>query len=292
MDAGELRLAGTLAGLSGTTLTGGIWVVNDAATLRVANADIVTNAADLALLGPDAELVNQTGADALRNLAVNNGGLVLQGKGLALGGDFANNDTLELGPGSELSLTGDFTQAPAGRFEVGVLGPAARHRLRPHRGLGWRGSRRDDLLRAARRLRAGAGDTFTVIDAASLAGTFATIEGDLPVAYDVPAGDVILGTGSTGGCTATWDGGALTTSWHDAANWSPDGLPGPGDIACIPEGAVAVHDTGATTIAGSRATVTWPVNGGSLEITDASARSRHRLPRHRWERSRSPAQAT
>ncbi len=38
-----------------------------------------------------------------------------------------------------------------------------------------------------------------------------------------------------GDCTVNWDGGALTTSWHDAANWAPDGVPGSGDVVCILE---------------------------------------------------------
>ena len=34
-------------------------------------------------------------------------------------------------------------------------------------------------------------------------------------------------------CTVTWDGGAATTNWGDAANWNPDGVPGVGAEVCL-----------------------------------------------------------
>ncbi len=49
--------------------------------------------------------------------------------------------------------------------------------------------------------------------------------------------------------TITWDGGAATNSWHDAANWSTDTLPGPNDDVVIndPSAALTIQHTGFTT---------------------------------------------
>src|SRR5687768_18107488 len=46
--------------------------------------------------------------------------------------------------------------------------------------------------------------------------------------------------------TRTWDGGAGTTSWHQAANWNPDGVPMTGDdvIIDLPVATTVVHSTG------------------------------------------------
>ncbi len=42
-----------------------------------------------------------------------------------------------------------------------------------------------------------------------------------------------LGSSAAYGAVKTWDGGAGTQLWSDAANWSPDGVPGAGDDAVI-----------------------------------------------------------
>jgi hypothetical protein len=66
-----------------------------------------------------------------------------------------------------------------------------------------------------------------------------------------------------------WDGGAGTAYWHDANNWSPDGVPGPGDMA---------HPDGGTPeiVAGDDLTngtfwvqTTVQMSGGTLRVTDA-----------------------
>ncbi len=269
VTGGTLRLDGDLAGLSGTTLTGGEWIIDDGATLRVRNASIVTNAAEIALLGPNADFQDHTGTPALSYLAVNDGELSLQDWNLALPNDLTNNGILNL-RSTEVYVLGAFTQSAGGRFEVAVSGPVPNvdyGRVVAFGGATLGGSIFSDLIGG---YTPGAGDTFTVIDAASLTGTFATVEGDLPVTYDVPNGDVVLGAGSIGDCTATWDGGASTTSWHDAANWAPDGVPGAGDVVCIPEGVLAEHSSGATAVAAIKGDGGVRLDGGSLETTDTS----------------------
>jgi hypothetical protein len=56
-------------------------------------------------------------------------------------------------------------------------------------------------------------------------------EGDVALAISAP----------TLGCTISWDGGAATTSWSAAANWSENRQPGAGDDVCIEAGDVVEH---------------------------------------------------
>ena len=74
----------------------------------------------------------------------------------------------------------------------------------------------------------------------------------------------------------TWDGGAGTNSWHDAANWSSNTLPAAGDDVVLPTLAssyTVVHSTGTTSVAkvdvGSGATLR--VTGGTLVLSGAGA---------------------
>lgn len=53
-------------------------------------------------------------------------------------------------------------------------------------------------------------------------------------------------------CTVTWDGGASSTRWQEADNWSTGDLPGASDVVCIPAGASPRHELGDTTVAGIR----------------------------------------
>ncbi|MFZ4573667.1 MAG: hypothetical protein ACOYN0_04675, partial [Phycisphaerales bacterium] len=48
----------------------------------------------------------------------------------------------------------------------------------------------------------------------------------------------------------SWDGGASSANWHDAANWSNDVVPGAADDVTIPSTALAAINFTATT--GSR----------------------------------------
>ena len=270
VTGGTLRLDGDLAGLSGTTLTGGTWNIDDGAILRVRNASIVTNAAEIALLGPNADFQDHTGTPALSFLAVNDGELSLQDWNLALPNDLTNNGVLTL-RSTEVYVLGAFTQSAGGRLEVAVSGTVPNvdyGRVVAWGGATIGGTLFSDLIGG---YTPGPGDTFAVIDAASLTGTFATVEGDLAVSYDVPNGDVILGAGAAGDCNVDWDGGAATTSWHDAANWNPDTLPGPSDVACIPAGVTVVYSSGgATTVSAVSGEGALDLVFGSLSIADES----------------------
>jgi VCBS repeat-containing protein len=67
-------------------------------------------------------------------------------------------------------------------------------------------------------------------------------------------------------CTKTWDGGAATSNWGDAANWNPDGVPSASDDVSL---------TGANTINVNVAASTndLTLNNASLTLTVNSAQS-------------------
>jgi probable HAF family extracellular repeat protein len=80
------------------------------------------------------------------------------------------------------------------------------------------------------------------------------------------------GTSSLTGCSVTWDGGAGTARWHDAANWDTDTLPTGADRACIPTGASAVvlADSGSTPVGALDSARPVVVSAGSLVVGGAS----------------------
>ena len=121
VQAGTLRFgSGSLTNLSGTTLTGGTFLVSG--TLYVPGG-IQTIAADLVLSGgASAILINGTGADALAGLAaVAAGGFfsVQSGHDFITAGDFTNTGRLEVGANTTFQVR-----------TTGCRHPAAKRRLR------------------------------------------------------------------------------------------------------------------------------------------------------------------
>jgi hypothetical protein len=72
-------------------------------------------------------------------------------------------------------------------------------------------------------------------------------------------------------CTVTWDGGAGTTAWGTATNWSPDTVPGPTDDVCVPDLSPAefevVHTTGADSIHSLQGDGGVQLSAGTLDIS-------------------------
>jgi hypothetical protein len=86
--------------LTGTLMDGRYWV---AGTLRFTGARILINAADLVLDGSAAAIVDESGSDALANLATNaaSGSFTIEsGRNFTPGGTFASAGTLIIGYGS------------------------------------------------------------------------------------------------------------------------------------------------------------------------------------------------
>jgi len=98
---------GNLTNQSGTTLTGGTYLVSG--TLQYNGANIVTDAAKITLNGASSQIVNQSSANALTNLATitSAGSLTLTGgQSFTTTGSFTNGGTLAVGNGSTFTLSG------------------------------------------------------------------------------------------------------------------------------------------------------------------------------------------
>jgi hypothetical protein len=75
-------------------------------------------------------------------------------------------------------------------------------------------------------------------------------------------------------CDVSWDGGAGTTSWHDAANWSPNIIPGPDHDVCIdvPASAVTVrHFQGNSSVRSITSQETIELSTSSLTVAAPTA---------------------
>jgi RHS repeat-associated protein len=118
-NAGTLTIAagstfnvtGTLSNFSGTTLTGGTFVIGG--TLQFTGANLVTNAATIVLNSSSAQIVDQTNNSALANFTTNaaTGSLTLQNGGNLTVGAFSNAGYLVIDYGSTFTATGTFSQS-------------------------------------------------------------------------------------------------------------------------------------------------------------------------------------
>ena len=90
-----------------------------------------------------------------------------------------------------------------------------------------------------------------------------------------PAGAVT--SCSAGTATITWDGGAGTSNWGDAANWNPDRLPTSTDHVCIGTPGVTVQfsvpDTTSVQSVQAAAGAALQVTSGTLTLTSTSLAS-------------------
>lgn len=86
----------------------------------------------------------------------------------------------------------------------------------------------------------------------------------------VPAGR--LAAAGEPPCTITWDGGS-SGSWHTPSNWSPDRLPGGGDVVCVPAGATVAYTSGATSVATLLVDGGLALAGGTLTLTSTEHES-------------------
>jgi hypothetical protein len=119
-DGHTLTLRGlTFTNLAAGTLSGGTYSV--AGTFNV-GAAISTNAATLALDGPDARIQGPNGTDALANFGNNTaaGSFTVQnGFNFTTPGAFNNDGTLTVGSGSTFTVTGTYTQNGTANVQAG-----------------------------------------------------------------------------------------------------------------------------------------------------------------------------
>jgi hypothetical protein len=186
------------------TLSGGTFVIAGTpdlpGTLRFGNntfsANLITNAANLTLDGPGAQILdNNTANNALANFAVNTGALTLQnGYSLSVG-PFTNSGTVMVGKGSTLTVNGNDTDS--GTFSILAGGTFNL--------LG--GGNSTGTLSNAGTLTVGGGKTFTVANGYSQTGA---------VTIQAGAGLVLNGGGTASGTitnagSLTVDGGKTLT---------------------------------------------------------------------------------
>jgi hypothetical protein len=118
VDTGTLSFSSPVTQVSGTTLTGGKWVVTKGATLTMAgNLPLTDNGADVTLSGAGSSFSNFSA------LAGNSGSLLLEaGQTFTTSADFSNSGVLTVSGGSTLVVTGTFTEsAGSTELETGVL---------------------------------------------------------------------------------------------------------------------------------------------------------------------------
>ena len=101
---------GNLTNFSGTTLTGGTY--NVGGTLQFNGANVVTDAANISLTAPSGQIINQSGVNALANLATITaaGSLSLSGgTNFTTAGNFTNNGSLTVASGGKFLVNGNLT---------------------------------------------------------------------------------------------------------------------------------------------------------------------------------------
>jgi len=111
----------TLTNFSGTTFTGGTYVVGG--TLQFPGANIATNSANITLTGSTAKFLNSTtSGNALANFATNAaaGSFTINGgANFTTVGAFTNSGALTVGSGSTFTATGNYTNTGTSTVQAG-----------------------------------------------------------------------------------------------------------------------------------------------------------------------------
>src|SRR5229473_3081560 len=106
-----MNITGPFSNFSGTTLTGGTYMVSG--TLQFNGANIVNDAAKITLTGAPSAIIDQAANDGLRNFAAitSKGSLTLHSKkALVTPGDFSNAGKLTVATGTKFTTGGAYTQ--------------------------------------------------------------------------------------------------------------------------------------------------------------------------------------
>jgi hypothetical protein len=117
VDAGTLTISSSIAQVSGSTLTGGVWEVLAGSTLNFGSGGpITTNEATVILSGVGSKFT------PLDTLAKNAGRFsILRGRNLNAG-DFTNTGSVTVGADCRLAVSGNYTQAHSGSLDIELGG--------------------------------------------------------------------------------------------------------------------------------------------------------------------------
>jgi len=172
VSAGTVSLQSTVTQVSGTTLTGGTWIVAAGATLTMAGASIAANNGNVTLQGPGASFA------ALNALVSNTGSLAfLGGLGFSTAGAFTNTGALTVGAGGNLGVAGTFTEGAAGSLNVQVGGTSLSgqfSRIMASAAASLNGALNVALVNG---FVPTAPDTYPIVQASSSSGTFSSVTG-------------------------------------------------------------------------------------------------------------------
>lgn len=252
VQAGTVQFDEAVAQVSGSTLTGGTWVVEPFAAINIASAGSLTiNQADVTLRGPSSSF-NQ-----LNSLASNAGSLTLDnGRSLASPAGFSNSGALTLGPGSVLSVNGVFTQAGDGPVTVQIGGSPASGQYGRITASGSATLTGTLSIQLAGGYGPSAGQLYTVLTYASRSGQFQALTGLHPfftasqgatavtlnatgTAADLAVASASIGFPGAAGpgqvvnvgfTVQNLDGVALSGSWMDSVYLSEDAVYSPDDL--------------------------------------------------------------
>jgi fibronectin-binding autotransporter adhesin len=114
-QGGTLRLNGTVTQLSGSTLTGGTWIVRPSSTLLISTGSNVTvNRGDVTLDGSGSTFAK------INTLTSNEGHFgILNGRDFTSVGGLSSSGTLTVGSGSTLTVNGSLDNLASGRIQGG-----------------------------------------------------------------------------------------------------------------------------------------------------------------------------
>lgn len=119
VQAGKLILLATIPQLAGSTLIGGTWIVQNAASLTLANSAPITT------LGSGANVTLDGSSSAfpqINTLLLNQGNLTLtNGRKLSTAGSFTNSGTITIGTGATFECTSPLTNTGAIDIAGGTL---------------------------------------------------------------------------------------------------------------------------------------------------------------------------
>lgn len=102
--------ANSFVNFSGTTLTGGTYLVDGTLQFGAPGTSLVTNAANITLSGTGAQILDLSGGNVLAGFATNASTgtfAVVKGRSFTTAGNFTNNGTLTVGSGSRFVVNGN-----------------------------------------------------------------------------------------------------------------------------------------------------------------------------------------
>ncbi|HLJ95648.1 MAG TPA: hypothetical protein VKU02_20900 [Gemmataceae bacterium] len=114
---GTLRLTGPFSNFSGSTLTGGVYLIGG--TFQFPGAAITTNLATILLNGPSAQIVDASGNDALVNFTSNGGNFTIENSRNFTSAGFNDSGSLTIGPGSTFTVNGTYTETGTLSVQLG-----------------------------------------------------------------------------------------------------------------------------------------------------------------------------